>query len=277
MRVITVCNRKGGVGKTSTAASLAALLSARGARVLCLDTDGQPYNLSTIAGADKSRAGMWELLTEESPTAQSVRACIQPTESMGDMVAAERSLECVDSALDRVFCKEQVMASALGLVDADYDYAVVDTPPGLGNRTLAALVAADDVLVPTSATADCTGAVFEVLGTLAKIRSRMGAAARREISVAGVLVLDWLQNRETQSRDSQLRRLCADQGAGVFAARVRHTVSVPKAHGGCQPVVLADPGCTASRDYAAALAEYLALPGRDWTSPDFRGAARAMW
>lgn len=277
MRVVTVCNRKGGVGKTSTAASMAAGLSAMGARVLCLDADGQPYNLSTIACADKERRGMWELLTDESLTADSARACAQPTGSVGDLVAADRSLECADSALDKVFCKEQVVASALALLEADYDYAVVDTPPALGNRTLAALVAADDVVVPTTATADGTGSVFEVLGTLSKIRARMGGAARRELSVAGVLVVDWLQTREAQSRDAQLRRLCAEQGAHVFRTRVRHTVSVPRAHGECSPVVLADPGCTASRDYATALAEYLALPGRDWRRGDFRGCARSVW
>lgn len=278
MRTIAVCNRKGGVGKTTTSACLAALLTGMGARVLCLDTDGQPFNLSVIAGADPARRGMWELLCEESePTPGSVRACVQPAGPIGDMVAADTSIEAADSALDRRIAREQVLARALAQVEGDYDYAVVDTPPSLWNRTLAALVAADDVIVPTAAVADGTGSVAGVISTLAKLRRALGAAAPREMEVAGVLVTDWLAANETRARDAQLRELCAAQGVRVLETRVRHTVRVPTAAGAGGPVVSLDPQATASQDYARALAEYLALPGRDWRAPDFRGRARNGW
>ncbi len=264
MRVITVANRKGGVGKTTTSACLASRLVQLGARVLCLDLDGQPFNLSAIAGADRSAAGTWDLLSAEEPTVDDVLSCAQPTESFGDIVAADASIDAVDTVLDRRFGKEHVLERALSLVDDRYDYAVLDTPPSLWNRTVAALVAADDVVVPATASADGSSGALGVIDTAAKVRRLLGASRERALEVAGVVVVDWLRTNEAQRREAQLRKMCEDREVRVFGTRVRHTVRVGAAQGSCESVLVADPSATASGDYRALTEEYLALPGRDF-------------
>lgn len=85
MRVIAICNQKGGVGKSTTAEALASSLARRGARVLCVDMDAQPGNMSLHAGADKSHAGMRELLSLKKPTREEVLSCIQGAGPFGDI------------------------------------------------------------------------------------------------------------------------------------------------------------------------------------------------
>ncbi len=264
MRVITVANRKGGVGKTTTGACFAARLTDLGARVLCLDLDGQPFNFSAIAGADRERMGMWDLLSCEEPTEGDVLECIQPTGSFGDMVAADASIDAVDVVLDRRFGREHVLEGALALVDGRYDYAVVDTPPSLLNRTVAALVAADDIVIPTTASADGVSGALGVIDTAAKVRRLLGRSRERGVEVAGAAVVDWLRTNEGRSREEQLRSYCGARGVRVFDTRVRHTAKVGTAQGACESVLSWDPRATASIDYRHLVDEYLALPGRDF-------------
>ncbi|MEE1273437.1 MAG: AAA family ATPase, partial [Olegusella sp.] len=131
MRVIAICNQKGGVGKSTTAEALASSLVRRGARVLCVDMDAQPGNMSLHAGADKSHAGTRELLSLKKPTREEVLACIQGAGPFGDICSADRDLEDIDAELASRVGREHALSRALATISDDYDFAVVDTPPAL--------------------------------------------------------------------------------------------------------------------------------------------------
>ena len=76
-RIITFSNQKGGVAKSTTAEAFAAELTARGFRVLMVDMDAQPGNLSLHVGADKGRRGSGDMLLLARPTEEGVSGCIQ--------------------------------------------------------------------------------------------------------------------------------------------------------------------------------------------------------
>lgn len=261
MRVIAICNQKGGVGKSTTAEALASSLVRRGARVLCVDMDAQPGNMSLHAGADKSHTGTRELLSLKKPTREEVLACVQGAGPFGDICSADRDLEDIDADLASRVGRELALSRALATVDGDYDFAVVDTPPALWVRTLNAIAAADDVVVPTRADVSSVAGMDALVGTVDLVRE----VVPHPIEIAGVLVTDY-DARTTLARemDGVIRTLAAGLGAPVFEAHVRHAVAASKAQRHAVPLGEFDPSAGVSADYERFVDEFLAgIPGGD--------------
>lgn len=259
MRVIAICNQKGGVGKSTTAEAFASSLVRRGARVLCVDMDAQPGNMSLHAGADKTHAGARELLSIKKPTREEVLACIQGAGPFGDICSADRDLEDIDAELASRVGRELALSRALTTISDNYDFAVVDTPPALWVRTLNAIAAADDVVVPTRADVSSVAGMDALVGTVDLVRE----VVPHPIDIAGILVTDY-DARTTLARemDGVIRTLAAGLGAPVFGAHVRHAVAASKAQRHAVPLGDFDASAGVSADYERFVDEYLAgTPG----------------
>ena len=167
---LAVCSSKGGVGKTSTAASIAAVLGARaherGGRVLAVDADPQDSLGRAFGVVAKGREDSLSGLLED-PDADA-RACVRADVAPGlDLLPAHPSLDAVGVSLAAqgglVSGVRRVLRPLLG----DYDHVVLDTHGDLGNLTLAAVCAADAVLtVFTSDPGSALGAAREVVDAL---------------------------------------------------------------------------------------------------------------
>ena len=152
-RIIAVANQKGGVGKTTTVASLGAALTALGRRVLLVDIDPQA-NLTSAVGSSKDLPGSYELLLGEA-TATSV--IVGVLDAAGKQVPDGARLDLIPSSPDLAGVETELVGQAnrverlrnglLGSVET-YDYVLIDCPPALGLLTLNALVAAASVLAP---------------------------------------------------------------------------------------------------------------------------------
>lgn len=143
VRVIAVANRKGGVGKTTTAVNVAAELGSRGRRVLVVDLDPQGHaglGLGVVAGrGDPSVHHVFR----DAPV--DLAAAIKPSDASNvDVLPAERDFQVHDSINDPVR-----LARALAPLAERYDEIVIDTSPSVDVTTIAALAAADHVLIPT--------------------------------------------------------------------------------------------------------------------------------
>ena len=259
MRVIAICNQKGGVGKSTTAEALASSLVRRGARVLCVDMDAQPGNMSLHAGADKSHAGARELLSKKKPTREEVLACTQGAGPFGDICSADRDLEDIDAELASRVGREHALSRALATISDDYDFAVVDTPPALWVRTINAIAAADDVVVPTRADVSSVAGMDALAGTVDLVRE----VVPHPINIAGILVTDY-DARTTLAREMNavIHTLAAGINAPVFETHVRHAVAASKAQRHAVPLGEFDASAGVSADYERFVDEYLAgIPG----------------
>ena len=160
MKIITVANNKGGVGKTMQAYQLACHLAKSGHKVLVIDFDSQA-NLSTTLGANVRRTLIPEWLIGDV----SLDEIIVPAEGKHEffknlmVIPSSRHLASLSKLLIlseseiRKDCgrKERLLRKRLLQAEGVFDYVVIDTPPVLGDELIMALVASSKILIPTQA------------------------------------------------------------------------------------------------------------------------------
>jgi chromosome partitioning protein len=165
---IAVANQKGGVGKTTTAVNLAAIIANWGNRVLLVDADPQGNATSGIGIQRGSfRRNLYHSIVLDEPlsaiTVQSPIATLDVVPSSKDLAGAEIELVEIEQ-------REFRLKRALSTVEDKYDYVIIDCPPSLGLLTLNALTAARSLLVPIQCEYYALEGVTELFDTLARIR-----------------------------------------------------------------------------------------------------------
>ncbi len=142
-RVIAVANRKGGVGKTTTAVNIAAELGSRGRRVLVVDLDPQGHaGLGLGVVAARHEASVHQIF-REFPIDLTTAVKSSDVANV-DVLPSERDFQVHDSINDPLR-----LARGLAAFSEKYDEIVIDTSPTIDVSTVAALAAADHVLIPT--------------------------------------------------------------------------------------------------------------------------------
>jgi chromosome partitioning protein len=246
---LAVCSSKGGVGKTSTAANLAAVLASRG-RLLAVDADpqdslGRAFGV-VAKGRDDSLAGLLE-----DPDAD-VRSVLRTEVVPGlDLLPAHPSLEAVGVALAAQGGLLTGVRRVLRPLIGDYDHVVLDTHGDLGNLTLSAVAAADCVLtVFTSDPGSALGAV-RVASFLEQHRRFENTSA----VLVGVACTLW-DRQGRAARD--VAEALADTDLPVLETRIPLSRRVPSSTLDKRPVVLSAPSSRVAQAYVALADELLA-------------------
>lgn len=241
METIAVINRKGGIGKTTTAHALGAGLHRRGYSVLFIDLDSQG-NLTFATGAPRGHNCM-EFLTGARDKAD----LIEHTES-GDIVPAGDELATADLVLK----SEYLLSSALkGL---NYDYVIIDTPAALGRLNANALTAADSVIIP--AWADIYS--LQGIGLLYDLINAVKASSNKRLKVKGFLLVQY-NPRSTLSKDMKesLEEFAEKLGTRVFTSYIRKNDKVKEAQCMRKDIFSYAPKSNAAKDYDAFINEFL--------------------
>src|SRR5215217_2687725 len=177
---IAIANQKGGVAKTTTVASLGTALVDSGLRVLLVVLDPQSC-LTFSLGIDPEDldTSIHQVLLRQAEAAD----VIMPTEDGPDLLPATIELARAETALLTRPGREHALRAALEDVADDYDWVLLDCPPSLGVLTIAALSAADGVLVPLQCETLSHRGVGQLLDTVHDVRR----FTNRGLEIWGVL------------------------------------------------------------------------------------------
>ena len=250
-RIITVCNNKGGVGKTTTAVNLGAALRLRGYNVLLVDYDGQANLAETlrvpVAQDCHTYAAMRGKVTAYitpvevlHPDGQAGALSVLP--SVPDLSALEVEMAQQPDRITR-------FSTVVEKYRDKYDVILIDTPPTLGLLTLSALYAADEVIITVQPQYLAVRGLISVTDIVRQVEGLKGAQVPYNVLFT------------QYDKRKGLHRMTADEvrGAGipVFDTVIRDNVALGEA-----PAVGADiftyaKNSNGAQDYAALTAEYL--------------------
>ena len=169
MKKISVFNRKGGTGKSSTATSLAHGLAIFGRRVLLIDCDSQASSTYWL-GLETGHLTLHHLLLEEVPPEQCIVSGVR--ENL-DMIGADETLIETDIQLVNRIGRERLLERKLKDLDG-YDYVLLDCPPSFNHLSLNAMTYADELLVPISMDFLSLLGVKKILDNIAVVSKELG-------------------------------------------------------------------------------------------------------
>jgi chromosome partitioning protein len=259
MRITAVMNQKGGVGKTTTAVNLAAILAVEhGRRVLAVDVDPQG-NLSEHFGLDPNEleASVYDVIMGDARPEGVARECHGATVLPSNIDLAGAEVELASMTV-----RETRLRSALRDYCQGFDAVILDCPPGLGLLTLSALCLAGDVLVPMEAEYLAMRGLGQLAHTVERIREGINPA----LAIGGIVFCRF----DTRTRLSQeVRHEVATHFEGrVFRTAIRRNVRLAEASSHGRPVIGYDPECAGAQDYRALALEYLRRGGEAVSRPE---------
>ena len=180
-RVVAVMNQKGGVGKTTTAVNLGASLAVLERSVLLVDLDPQGAVSASFGVARESvGAGVYDAVVDGVPFARSViRLGRVPLDVVPANIWSDDEEARYCSAIRPCSVRD-----AVAPVRGSYDYVILDSPPTMGPVAVAAMAAADAVLVPVQCEELAVLAVGKTLRLMRKVRAELNPA----LALAGIVV-----------------------------------------------------------------------------------------
>jgi chromosome partitioning protein len=250
-RVISMCNQKGGVGKTTTTINLGASLAEFGRKVLLVDFDPQG-SLSVGLGLNPHQMDMtiYNLLMQRDVTLEEV---VVPSGIEGmDLLPSNIDLSAAEVQLVHEVAREQTLARILAPAIAEYDVILIDCQPSLGLLTVNALTASDGVIVPLECEYFALRGVALLKTTIDKVRERLNP----KLQVDGVLGT-MFDGRTLHGREV-MDRLVEAWGDTVFHTVIRRTVKFSDSTVAGEPITSyasASPGAEAYRNLAREVAQ----------------------
>lgn len=240
IKIISITNQKGGVGKTTTTSAIAAGFKLKGYRVLCVDLDPQS-NLSFSSGAETDDCPtIYEILKGEAKTSFS----IQKMPSF-DIISSNILLSGIELEFTQTG-REFLLKEALNTVKDKYDYIFIDTPPALSILTVNAFTASDYIVIPMLADIFSLQGIAQLSETIERVKKYCNP----NLKVEGI-VLTKFNKRTILSREIKgTAELIAEKlNTSLFNSTIRSSVAIMEAQTNQQDIFNYAPKNAAAQDY----------------------------
>lgn len=224
--VITIANRKGGVGKTTTTLNLAYSLKELDKKVLVIDLDPQS-NLTrcfNIGNLENIKTIGHLLIAELEEDSYTVDGHIISHDEI-DLIPSSIFLSAVETHMRAETGSERILSEIIKQLRKNYDYILIDTSPSLNILTINALCSSDGVLITADTQVFAVVGISELLKTIQKIKKRVNA----KLKVHGIL-LTMCENRTNLSKmlTEQVEEMY-NKKIKVFQTKIPKTVKVGEA------------------------------------------------
>lgn len=181
MKIISICNQKGGCGKTTTTVNLGAALVQKGKRVLIIDNDYQA-NLTISVGITPNNISLFNCFKKELQLKDAITTI--PTLENLDIIPSNLDSSNADHALIDINNNKMLLKELLDKANLNYDYILIDCSPSLTTTVINALVASDSILIPLEPS------LFNLqgIGYLVKIINLMKSNFNPNLEIEGILL-----------------------------------------------------------------------------------------
>lgn len=244
MTTIAFCNHKGGVGKTTSTASVGVAMARQGKRVLLVDLDGQA-NLTSIFLHEEVEESIYDSLVEKAPLH------FVHIEDNLDLIPSNLNMSAAEAKMTMIMVQREMrLANLLASQKANYDYILIDCPPSLGIVTINAFFAADEIYVPVAAEILPLKGMMMIENVLEDLRE-----AKPEIKISGVFVTRFDSRKNiNKSVEEAVRAQYEDV---VFNTHIRDHVSLSEAPGSGGSIFDYDGKGRGAQDYLALTQEII--------------------
>ena len=254
MKTTAIVNLKGGVAKSTTVINMAAILAKKhGKKVLIIDADSQ-CNTTEFFGADPDVGNLATVLRGSGGTGEEAADAtsawnIQGTRFAGiDILAGDDSLMDLDlSKVEQQTVNANVLRYLAETVRDKYDYAFIDCPPAFNAASAAALIAADDVIIPIKLDAFSLRGMVNLMRQIKNMRQ-----INPKLKIAGILPTMWYRDAEIEAAEQELRKA----GLHVFH-HIRRSDKVDKMTFRQEPLLVSSPKSAAGQDYRKFVEEFV--------------------
>ena len=255
-KVLVISNRKGGCGKSMTAASLGVGLARQGKRALIIDADSQ-HSLTVSMGIpepDKLPISLATIMTDiiNETDFDPKKGIIQHSEGV-DLIPSNNTLAGMEIALAGLIGRETVLRRYIDKVKPFYDYIIVDCAPSLDLLTINALATADSVIIPVVPKFLDAKGLELLLKSIAQLQRQINP----EISISGIL-LTMVNRRANFTRD--IISLIENTYGGkirIFSEAIPHSVRAAESTAQGVSIFTHDPNGKVAAAYAALTREVM--------------------
>ena len=254
MKIISIINQKGGVGKTTTVINLASALSQQGKKILVIDLDPQG-NATTGLGLSN---------TERSD--QTIYGILNGTVSISNVIKKTNfeNLDLISSNVDlsglevetagdndRAFILKAKLTAYLNNSRGSYDYVLIDCPPSLSLLTVMALVSSSSLLVPLQTEFFALEGLTQLMKTIDRIKINLNP----DLKIRGILLTMYDKRNKLSS---QVEKEARDYfSKKVYSTVIPRNVRLSEAPSHGMPVLIYDKSCTGSKSYYSFTDEFL--------------------
>jgi len=248
-KIISICNQKGGTGKTTTAVNLAYELSRQHQRILLVDMDPQGNSTSGI-GVDKEslEKTVYDVLLQRCSPQDAIISAVHPNL---DVIPCNISLTGAEIELVSALSRETRLKKAISEVEGSYNYIIVDSPPSLGLLTLNALTASHSIIVPIQCEFYALEGVSQLLNTISLIRDGLNP----RLEVEGVLLT--MADFRTNLTNEVIKEIRGYFGDKVYESIIPRNIKLSEAPSYGKPIGLYDLSSLGAKKYQELAQEIL--------------------
>ncbi|OOM79189.1 sporulation initiation inhibitor protein Soj [Clostridium puniceum] len=242
MKIISIINLKGGVGKTMSSINIAHILATvHNKKVLLIDNDGQ-----------SNTTKFFKLYDDEEP---SISDIMNESIDIEDVIFHTQydNLDLIPSNMtsikDNNISKGMILRRALEEIQDQYDYCIIDNPPGINVGVVNALIASDDVLIPIKIDKFAFDGMEELIKQINNVKKN-----NTNLNLRGCFITQFSRNKVNRQGEEILKN---NTSYPMFKTHIRKTVKIDESSFESKPILECSKYCVAAKDYLNLVDEYL--------------------